>query len=92
MCLAAAYELAKCAEEKGLSTEYITPTMDDTQALIREAVAVGMKAIEQGVAQIKPSRTALTRQVKKMINGARKAEAVLTKAGIIPEWPEDYKE
>ncbi len=92
MCLAAAYELAKCAEEKGLSTEYITPTMDDTQALIREAVAVGMKAIEQGVAQIKPSRTALTRQVKKMINSAKKATADLMKSGVIPEWPEDYKE
>ena len=38
--------------------------MDDTQALVREAVAVGMKAIEQGVAQLKPSRTALTRQVR----------------------------
>jgi malate dehydrogenase (oxaloacetate-decarboxylating) len=92
MCLAAAYELAKCAEEKGLSTEYITPSMEDTQALVREAVALGMKAIEQGVAQITPSRTALTRQVKKMIGGAKKAETALMKAGVIPEWPEDYKE
>jgi malate dehydrogenase (oxaloacetate-decarboxylating) len=92
MCLAAAYELAKCAEEKGLIAEYITPLIDDSDALVREAVAVGMKAIELGIAQVPLSRTALTRQVKKMINSAKKAEAALMKNGVIPEWPEDYKE
>jgi malate dehydrogenase (oxaloacetate-decarboxylating) len=92
MCLTAAHELALCAEEKGLSPTYITPLMDDTQALVREAVALGMKAMEQGVARVTLSRTALTRQVKKMISGARKAEAILMKTGIIPEWPEDYQD
>ena len=50
MCIAAAYELAKFAEEQGLSDEHIVPTMADTEAFVRVAVAVGMKAIEQGVA------------------------------------------
>jgi malate dehydrogenase (oxaloacetate-decarboxylating) len=52
MCIAAAEELAKMAEEKGLSSEYIMPTMDDVDVFPREAAAVAMKAIEQGVASI----------------------------------------
>ena len=52
MCVAAAVELAKMAEEKGLSTEHIMPTMDEVDVFPREAAAVAMKAIEQGVARI----------------------------------------
>jgi malate dehydrogenase (oxaloacetate-decarboxylating) len=52
MCIAAAVELAKMAEEKGLNAEYIMPTMDETDVFPREAAAVAMKAIEQGVAGI----------------------------------------
>ncbi len=56
MCIAAALELAKVAEEKGLSADSIMPTMDDWEVFPREAAAVAMKAIEQGVA----ARTDLT--------------------------------
>ncbi len=56
MCIAAALELAKVAEEKGLTAEAILPTMDDWEVFPREAAAVAMKAIEQGVAL----RTSLT--------------------------------
>ncbi len=89
MCIAAAYELAKFAEEKGLGDEYITPTMDEMQSFIRVAVAVGMKAIEQGVAQLKPSKTELTRQARAMISGAKKATRLLMKEGIIPPVPKE---
>jgi hypothetical protein len=50
MCIAAAVELAKVAEDKGLSADYIMPTMDDWEVFPREAAAVAMKAIEQGIA------------------------------------------
>jgi malate dehydrogenase (oxaloacetate-decarboxylating) len=50
MCIAAAVELAKVAEDKGLAADYIMPTMDDWEVFPREAAAVAMKAIEQGVA------------------------------------------
>lgn len=53
MCIAAAYELAKCAEDKGLREDYLIPTMDEWSVFPRQAVAVGQKAIEQGVARIK---------------------------------------
>ena len=50
MCIAAAVELAKVAEDKGLSADFIMPTMDDWEVFPREAAAVAMKAVEQGVA------------------------------------------
>ena len=31
MCIAAASELAKCAEDKGLREDYILPTMDERE-------------------------------------------------------------
>ncbi len=52
MCIAAADEMAKMAEENGLSADYIMPTMDEVDVFPREAAAVAMKAIEQGIARI----------------------------------------
>jgi malate dehydrogenase (oxaloacetate-decarboxylating) len=52
MCIAAAVEMAKLAEENGLSDEYIMPTMEEVDVFPREAAAVAMKAIQQGVARI----------------------------------------
>lgn len=51
MCVAAAEAMAKYAERKGLSEDYIMPTMDEPEVFIEEAVAVGLKAIEQKVAR-----------------------------------------
>jgi len=51
MCIAAAEELAHMAEEKGLTPEYITPNMDEWEVFPREAAAVAMKAVEQGIAR-----------------------------------------
>jgi malate dehydrogenase (oxaloacetate-decarboxylating) len=45
MCIAAAYELAKCAEDKGLNEDYLLPRMDEWEVFPREAVAVAKKAI-----------------------------------------------
>ena len=50
MCIAAADELAKVAEDKGLDGDTSCPTMDEWEVFPREAVAVAMKAIEQGIA------------------------------------------
>ncbi len=87
MCLAAAYELAKCAQEKGLSEEYITPSMNEWEVLVREAVAVGMKAQQQGVARLKIGRRELTSRVEETIRTARRAVEVLMREGIIPAAP-----
>jgi len=89
MCIAAAYALAQYAEDKGISEDYISPTMDELEAFIREAVAVGMKAIEQGVARDNPTREELTKRAEKMIRESREATALLMKSGLIPPAPED---
>ena len=89
MCITAAHELAKCAEDRGLSEDYIAPTMGEWEVFIREAVAVGMKAQEQGVARIKASREELTKQAEKMIREAREITNLLMKEGFIPPAPRD---
>jgi len=89
MCIAAAYELAKCAEDKGLTEEYIVPNMGEWEAFIREAVAVGLKAIEQGVARENVSKEELTKRADKMIRDSRDILDMLMKSGKIPMPPED---
>lgn len=88
MCIAAAYELAKCAEDRGISEDNIIPTMGEWEVFIREAVAVGMKAIEQGVARETPSGEELTKRAEKMIKESREATALLMKSALIPPVPE----
>lgn len=88
MCITAAYELAKCAEDRGISEDYIIPTMGEWEVFVREAVAVGLKAIEQGVAREKLSREELTKRAEKMIRESRETTALLMKSGLIPPAPE----
>ncbi|GAI14445.1 unnamed protein product, partial [marine sediment metagenome] len=89
MCITAAYELAKCAEDRGISEDNIAPTMGEWEVFIREAVAVAMKAQEQGVARIKASREELTKQAEKIIKQSREMTALLMKEGYIPPAPRD---
>jgi malate dehydrogenase (oxaloacetate-decarboxylating) len=51
MCIAAAEEMARTAEERGITADHIMPTMDDVDVFPCEAAAVAMKAIEQGIAK-----------------------------------------
>ena len=89
MCITAAYELAKCAEDRGIDEDNIASTMAEWEVFVREAVAVGMKAQEQGVARIKLSRKELTKQAEKMIKNARETTALLMREGYIPPVPRD---
>jgi malate dehydrogenase (oxaloacetate-decarboxylating) len=88
MVIAAAYELAQTAQDKGIHEEYLIPTMEDWEVYPREAVAVGLKAIEQGLARVKPSKSELLEQATKMIKRARKQAEVLMDSHIIPQPPE----
>ncbi len=83
MCIAAAYELAKCAEDRGISEDYIVPRMDEWEIFPREAVAVAMKGIEQGVARLKLSREELIKTAEEKIKKARDETHALTKEGFI---------
>jgi malate dehydrogenase (oxaloacetate-decarboxylating) len=84
MCIAAAEELAKCAEDKGLREDYIIPLMSEWEVYPREAMAVGQKAIEQGVARIKMTREQSLAKAEAIIKKAREETHVLMEKGLIP--------
>jgi len=83
MCLAAAAELARCAEDKGLSEDYILPSMDEWEVFPREAVAVAKKAMEQGVARLRLTEKELFAMAEQKIRRARDEVGVLMEKGII---------
>lgn len=89
MCIAAATELAKCAEERGMNENDILPHMDEWEVFPREAVACAMKSIEQGVARIKPSRQELYERASAIILNARQSTEALMKHGLIKQPPSD---
>jgi len=83
MCIAAAKELALVAEEKGLDEEHIVPTMEEIDVFAREAAAVGMKAIEQGIARIRKTRNELYDNAISLIRRAREQTQLLMQDGFI---------
>ncbi len=89
MCIAAAKELAMCAQDKGLSEDYILPTMDEWEAFPREAAAVGTKAVEQGIARVNVRKDELYEKASFIIKRARDTAKLLMEKGIIPPAPQD---
>jgi malate dehydrogenase (oxaloacetate-decarboxylating) len=85
MCIAAATELANTAEDEGLTKDHIVPTMDSWEVFPREAVAVGMKAIEQGIAGKKLSRQAVYDHAMEIIKKARDETKTLMNNGFIQD-------
>ena len=57
--------------------------MNEPGVFIEEAVAVGMKAIEQGVAKLKPSREELYKMAEFAIKRSMRETELKMKEGII---------
>jgi malate dehydrogenase (oxaloacetate-decarboxylating) len=89
MCHAAAHALAGMAQERGLDEEHILPTMDDWEVFPREAVAVGLKAQEQGVARLERSEQELYEHATEIIGRSRELTRFLMEKGLIPPAPEE---
>jgi malate dehydrogenase (oxaloacetate-decarboxylating) len=89
MCIAAAMELAKYAEERGMTEDNLLPKMDEWEVFPREAVACALKSIEQGVARVKPSRQELYERACTIISNARQSTELLMKHGLIRQPPSD---
>jgi len=89
MAMVAAEELAKVAEERGLQPDRILPTMDDWEVFPREAAAVAMKAIEQGIAHLTTTYEEELQRAGEMIKSARDVTQMLMDEGFIPPAPED---
>ncbi len=88
MCIAAAEELARCAEDKGLHDDYLIPTMSEWEVYPRVAVAVGMKAMEQGVARLTMTKEELFNKSSRVIKNARDSVHMLMHEGLIPDYQE----
>jgi len=91
MAIAAARELALCAEERGIDEENIVPSMDEWQVFPREAVAVALMAQQQGVARLQLSREELLSKAESTICQAREMVQFLMDKEIIPPVPEKWR-
>ncbi|MEM3153678.1 MAG: malic enzyme-like NAD(P)-binding protein, partial [Candidatus Bathyarchaeia archaeon] len=87
MCIAAAEELAKFAEERGIHEDDILPRMEEWEVFPREAVACALKSIDQGVARVKLNRQELYDRAVSIIKNARESLKVLMKEGLIKKPP-----
>ena len=89
MAIAAAWAIAETAERRGIHDEYIVPTMMETEVFINEAVAVGSKAIEQGIARRVLSKEELRHEAEEKIRYAQAETKILMREGHIAIPPED---
>ena len=77
MVIAAARELSSYVKEKGASEDYIIPKMTEWEVYPRVAAAVGVTAINQGVARLKLSFEEIHSHAKDLIEKTRKLLAYL---------------
>ncbi len=88
MCFAAAQALADHVGDK-LDPDHILPNMDDWEVFPREAAAVAMKAIEQGLAKINLTYEQEFEQATHIIKRSRALTQMMMDQGFIPEPPPD---
>ncbi len=86
MCVAAAQALADLGA-KEVSEKKVIPTMDQWDLYPLEATAVGMKAIEQGIARVEWDEKDLYKHAEDIIRTARKSSEILYEKGYIPKAP-----
>ncbi len=87
MALAAAEEIARFAEQRGIDEDSIMPTMDEWELFPRQAVAVARKAQELGVAGVDLSPDELYALAEAKIRRAREMIQVLMEKEVIPPVP-----
>jgi malate dehydrogenase (oxaloacetate-decarboxylating) len=83
MCMAAANALAEMAAERGLEPDYITPTMDEWDVFPREAAAVAVKAVEQGLARCGTTFEEEYQRASSIIKNSRDLTQTMMKEGFI---------
>jgi malate dehydrogenase (oxaloacetate-decarboxylating) len=84
MCVAAAEALAGYAVTSGkMGEDYLLPHMDEPQVYIEEAVAVALKAIEQGIARKKLTEAEIRKSAEFLIRRAIKDVDTRQREGIV---------
>ena len=80
MAMAAALELARCAEERGLTAGSILPSMADWQFVPRVAAATAMKAQEMGLTSVRRSREDYIESASRRILESRRLAEMVTQS------------
>jgi malate dehydrogenase (oxaloacetate-decarboxylating) len=88
MCIAAAQALADAAPDGGLDPHCILPTMTEWKVFAQEAVAVGMKAQEQGIARLSLSADELFERAAGMILRSHRITETMMEQGLIAQAPD----
>ena len=87
MCIASATALAKHAEDKGLTKDYIIPAMSEWEIYPLQAMETGLKAIEQGVARKKLSKAEIYERAESIIKRTQDIVKALMQQGFIDAPP-----
>ena len=88
MCFAAAQAMANHVGDR-LAPDFILPNMDDWEVFPKEAAAVAMKAIEQGLARIECTYEEEFQRAAKIIKRSRDMTKRMMEEGFIAEPPPD---
>ncbi len=88
MCFAAAQAMANHVGDR-LAPDFILPDMDDWEVFPKEAAAVAMKAIEQGLARIECTYREEFERASKIIKRSRSMTKRMMEEGFIAEPPPD---
>ncbi len=87
MAVAAAKSLANFAKRKGVTPDYIIPTMDEADVFPEEAADVAMQAIKDGVARLDKTREQVLNEARTDIMEARALVQKLMDDGNIKQPP-----
>ncbi|WP_455246129.1 NAD(P)-dependent malic enzyme [Petrachloros mirabilis] len=87
MAIAAAMELAACAEERGIGDSNIICTMEEWEVVPRIAAATALMAQKQGLAQLSRSKEQLIEEAVRRIGEARDGLRLFMNEGVIPPAP-----
>ena len=87
MCMTAAYTIADLGAEDGIDPENLLPTMDNVEVFIRQAVNVGLKAIELGIAKNILTKEELRAKAEESIYRSRNITKMLMDNDFIPAPP-----
>jgi len=87
MCIASASALAKYAEDKGLTKDYIIPAMSEWEIYPLQAVETGLKAMEQRIARRKLTRAEIYERADSIIRRTQDVVKLLMRQGFIEAPP-----
>ena len=71
MCLKVASAIAEYGEKKGLSPDYIIPSMDDFEMFEYEAMAAARQAIREGLNRLDIGEEDLRKKIRKRLDESR---------------------